>query len=312
VLEKNARAIDAAAARLRFRPNAFARNLRSRRSRTVGVLMPTLESDFYLSILTGIERHLRRNGVSLLISADHGPEEGLGDAVEFLTSRMVDGIITVPTARSAPALRGVMAQGTPIVTLDWRAPGLDADAVVIDNARATAMAIQHLVDHGHERIAYLAGDDETPTLVTRLRGVRQQLAARGRAVREELLVRGPQSIEGGRDAMQRLLLLDERPTAVFTATNLLGMGALTALHESGSRIPRDISFVGFDMQALARITYPSLAMIAQRVDEIASAAAGLMLDRLRDREGLPIAPRIVTIPADYVPGESVADLRPLD
>jgi len=312
VLPANAKAIDDAAARLRFRPNAFARNLRSRRSRTVGVLMPTLDSDFYLSILTGIERHLRLNGVSLLICADHEPEEGLGGAVEFLTSRMVDGIITVPTEYSAPALRDLVEQGTPVVTLDWRSPGLEADAVVIDNARATAMAIQHLVDHGHERIAYLAGDGSTPTQLARLEGVERQLAARDIPIRDELIVRGPQSVAGGREAMQRLLLLEQRPTAVFTATNFLAIGALTALHESGARIPRDISFVGFDMQVLARVTHPSLAMIAQRVDEIAKAASNLMLARLSERDAVAAPPRVVTVAADYVPGESVADLRPVD
>ncbi|MGW8484364.1 LacI family DNA-binding transcriptional regulator [Microbacterium sp. NPDC055903] len=311
VRAENARAIEAAAQRLQFRPNQLARYLRSGRSRTVGVLLPDLTSEFYLSILAGIERRLRHNGVSLLICADHPAEDGVGDAVDFLAGRMVDGIITIPTQRAVPGLRDLAASGTPIVTLDWQAPGLDADAVVIDNERAAATAIQHLIDHGHERIAYLAGDD-TPTLVARLAGVRHQLSARGIEIDEAYIVRSPLSVEAGREAMQRLLLLEQRPTAVFVAMNLLGIGALTALNESATRVPRDISFIGFDMPHIARMTNPPLTAMEQRVDELAEAAADLMLARLASDGSTTADPEVVVLLADYVPGGSVADLRPLD
>lgn len=315
VRTENARAIEEAAAHLRFRPNEVARNLRSGRSRTVGVLLPDLTSEFYLSILAGVELRLRHNGVSVLICADHPEIEGVGDAVQFLAGRMVDGIITVPTSRSVPGLRELSEHGTPIVTLDWQAPGLVADAVVIDNQTAAATAIQHLVDHGHERIAYLAGDD-TPTLLGRLEGVRRQLAARGVPVRDEYIVRSTLDVAAGRASMQRLLLLEQRPTAVFVAMNLLGIGALTALNESGARVPRDMSFVGFDMSQIARMTNPALDTVEQRVDELAAAAADLMLSRLHpverpDADGIA-APTVITLHADYISGGSVADLRPLD
>jgi DNA-binding LacI/PurR family transcriptional regulator len=309
VLDANAAAIEAAAASLDFRPNAFARNLRSRRSRTVGVLLPDLNSDFYLSILAGVELRLRHNGVSMLICADHPAEEGVEDAVGFLEGRMVDGIITVPTQRATPGLIDLAKRGTPIVVMDWLTPGLEADAVVIDNAMAAATAIQHLADRGHQRIAYLAGD-QTPTLQEREHGVRRQLRARGIPLPDEYVVASELTLDGGRAAMQRLLLLEDRPTAVFCASNMLGVGALTALSESGMRIPRDMSFVGFDMTSLTRIMNPALDMVAQRVDDIARAAADLMLARLAV-DADPDAPRrTITLPVDYIPGGSVADLTP--
>jgi LacI family transcriptional regulator len=309
VLEANAAAIEKAATRLGFRPNAFARNLRTRRSRTVGVLLPDLASDFYLSILAGVELRLRRNGVSMLISADHPAEEGVEDAVGFLTDRMVDGIITVPTERATPALIALAERGTPIVVMDWATPGLQADAVVIDNEAAAAMAVQHLADRGHRRIAYLAGD-ATPTLVARERGVRRQLRARGIPLPDHYVIPSTLTLAGGRSAIQRLLLLEDRPTAVFCASNMLGVGALTALSESGLRIPRDMSFVGFDMSALSRIMNPALDMVVQRVDDIARAAADLMLARLAPGADPARPPQTTVLPVDYIPGGSVADLRP--
>lgn len=309
VLPANAAAIEKAAARLDFRPNAFARNLRTRRSRTVGVLLPNLESEFYLSILAGVEARLRHHGVSMLISADHAAEEGGEDAVGVLADRMVDGIITVPTPRATPALAALADRGTPIVVMDWTAPGLDADAVVIDNEAAAATAIQRLADRGHTRIAYIRGES-MPTLLAREQGVRRQLRARGIPLPEEYILPSPMTVEGGRAAMQQLLLLEERPTAVFCGSNMLGVGALTALSESGLRIPRDMSFVGFDMTSLSRIMNPALDMIAQRVDEISRSAADLMLARL-ERGADPDAPRrTVVLPVDYVAGGSVADIRP--
>lgn len=309
VLEANAAAIEKAAARLGFRPNSFARSLRTRRSRTVGVLLPNLESEFYLSILAGVESRLRHNGVSMLISADHAAEDGAEDAVGILADRMVDGIITVPTDRATPGLIALAERGTPIVVMDWTAPGLTADAVVIDNEAAGAIAVQHLIDRGHRRIAYLAGD-ATPTLDARHRGVQQQLHARGIHLPEEYVLRSPLTTDGGRAAMQRLLLLEERPTAVFCASNMLGVGALTALSESGLRIPGDISFVGFDMSALRRIMSPPLDMVAQRVEDITRSAADLMLARLAPDADPTTPPVTITLPAEYIPGGSVADLRP--
>ncbi|GLI27771.1 LacI family transcriptional regulator [Agromyces rhizosphaerae] len=307
VLPANARAIEAAAERLSFRPNAFARNLRSRRTRSVGVLLPDLTSDFHLSILAGIERRLRDHRVSMLICADHPHEEGLDEAVEFLAARMVDGIIAVPTERATPGLRNVAAQGMPIVTMDWPADGVVADEVVIDNEEAAAMAIQHLADHGHRRIALL-GSDLAATLRSRERGVRRQLAARGIPVREEYISRTPMTVAAGRAAMQRMLLLEERPTAVFCTNNMLGVGALTALAESGLKVPDEMSFVGFDMPLLARMTSPSLAMVAQRVDLIAREAADLMLRRL-EPEVAQSPQRKVVLHAEFLFGGSVADIR---
>ncbi|SEE93504.1 LacI family DNA-binding transcriptional regulator [Ruania alba] len=306
VLAANARAIEEAAATLDFRPNTIARNLRSGRSRTVGVLLPDLNSSFYLSILAGIELRLRQRGVSMLICADHSAEGGVGDAVRELAGRMVDGVITVPTERAAPGLRELVARGTPIVMMDWIVEGLEADAVILDNQHAGAMAIQQLIDRGHRDIAYIGGNG-SPTLIARGEGVRAQLALRGRPVREEYLAAPDLSVEGARAAMQRFLMLEDRPTAVFCATDLLSVGALIALNESGLRVPQDMSFIGFDMSSLARLTTPALDTISQRIDEIASTAADLMLARLGPHPSRD--PITVTMSADYHAGGSVATLR---
>lgn len=308
VLADNARAIEQAAETLGFRPNAIARNLRSGRSRTVGVLLPDLTSTFYLSILAEVELRLRRNGVSMLICADHPDEPGVEDAVDFLAGRMVDGVITVPTTWATAGLHDLITRGTPVVVLDWEVEGLAADAVVIDNERAGATAVQHLIDHGHSLIGYIGA--KTPTLLAREQGVRQQIQARGLPIREEYFASSAPSVEGGRAAMQRLLLLEQRPTAVFCGMDQVGVGALIAINESGLRVPRDISFVGFDMSSLARLTSPTLDTMSQQVDELARAAADLMLARLGPEPQRSDQRIRLVLGADYVAGGSVADIRP--
>ena len=149
VLDANARAIADAAKLLDFQPNNFARNLRSRApTRSVGVLLPNLSSDFYLSILAGMERRLRARGVTMLICADHAGEGETEDAVDFLRGRMVDGIITIPSTRALPGLRRAADRGIPVVAIDWPAQGVVSDAVIIDNEEAAALAVQRLVDRG--------------------------------------------------------------------------------------------------------------------------------------------------------------------
>ena len=307
VLDANARAIADAAKRLDFQPNNFARNLRSRRTRSVGVLLPNLSSDFYLSILAGMERRLRARGVTMLICADHAGEGETEDAVDFLRGRMVDGIITIPSTRALPGLRRAADRGIPVVAIDWPAQGVVSDAVIIDNEEAAALAAERLVDRGHRRIAFI-GNSSTWTLRARERGARRQLARRQVSLNEDFIISTNLSVEGGRSAMQKLLLLKERPTAVICATDATGVGALTALAESGLRVPDDMSFVGFDMRRLARMTDPALDTVSQRVDDLARAATDLMLMRL-DPDAPSLPPQTVVLHAEYVAGGSVASLR---
>ncbi|KQO63453.1 LacI family DNA-binding transcriptional regulator [Curtobacterium sp. Leaf261] len=298
VLAANRIAIEDAARRLGFRPNGFARNLRSRRSGAIGVLLPALDNDFHLTVIAGVESALREHGMSVIVASS--PDAAAG-AVELLRSRMVDGIIAVPSEHDVEPLSRA-AEQIPVVQIDWRASGLRVDGVFLDNQAAGAMAARHLLDHGHEHLAVIGGDPAVSTMRERAAGFRAVLDRPGVDAPEPLVLSGPLTAEHGHAAMQRILVADPRPTAVFCANYELTLGAVIALNESGLMLGRDLSVLGFDGLELARVTVPKLTVITQPTHELAVLAADRIRARLaaggapdasHDTVDVAVAPRLV-------------------
>ena len=311
VRESNRLAVEAAANELGYRVNTLARNLRTQRSRTVGVLLPVLDNNFHLSIIAGIEASLSTGGVGVLVSASHSADGEPGGAVEALADRMVDGIIAVPAPHDAAALTQVSSRGLPVVLIDRLVEGLDCDAVVLDNGDAVRQAVRHLVDHGHRRIAAVAGPPDIWSLQGRSDGFLDALRQHGLDVGPASVRSGPLTVESGVASMRSLLAEPERPTAVVCLNYELTVGALIAVNESGLRMPEDISFVGFDSLELSQVTKPRLSMVVQPTHEIAVRAADLMRERLEPQSENPQPEpyRRVVLPAELVPGGSVGRPR---
>ena len=275
--ESNRVAVETAAAELGYRVNTLARSLRTRRSRTVGVLLPVLDNPFHLSIIAGIEASLSDSGVGVVVSASRGAHGEPGAAVDALADRMVDGIIAVPALHDAAALVAVSARGLPVVLIDRLVEGLDGDAVVLDNGDAARQAVRHLVDHGHRRIAAIAGSArhlEPAGPQRRLPRRDAPARPRGRPAAPSGPGRSPSSRAWRACAACSPSPSD--PTAVVCLNYELTVGALIAVNESGLRIPEDISFVGFDSLELSQVTKPRLSMVVQPTHEIAVQAADLM------------------------------------
>lgn len=306
VREENRRALDVASRDLGFRVNAVARSLRTRRSQTVGVLLPELDNDFHLSVIAGVEEVLAAEGVGVLVRSSHPRDPGRADdAVADLLDRQVDGIVAVPSVRDATALAAAAARGVPLVLIDRLVEGLSCDAVVLDNAEVSARVVADLVALGHRRIAVLAGPDDVWSLRERLAGFRRAMRRARLPVPRGVVVDGPLTVAAGREGMQRLLALEPRPTAVFALNQELTVGALTVLAESGLTVPDDVSFVGFDARDVAALTRPRTAVVVQPVREIARAAAEMVRDRLREPADEQSPPRRVVLPGEHRPGPSV-------
>lgn len=305
--ESNRLAVEAAVNELGYRVNTVARSLRTQRSRTVGVLLPVLDNNFHLSIIAGIEASLSAAGVGVVVSASRDVE-GQQGSVDALADRMVDGIIAVPSAHDAAPLTQVSARGLPVVLIDRLVDGLDCDAVVLDNADAAQQAVRHLADHGHRRIAVLAGPSDIWSLRGRYGGFAEALRQRDLDADPAMVRTGPITVESGVVGMRSLLAETDRPTAVVCLNYELTVGALIALNESGLRVPEDLSFVGFDSLVLAQVTKPRLSMVVQPTHEIAVRAAELMRERLEQEPDTRPARRVV-LPAELVPGGSVARPR---
>lgn len=295
VRPENRAAIEAAAARLDYRPNVLASGLRSQRSRTVGVLLPVLDNSFHLALIAGVEAALRPAGLSVIVSSS--PDAAVG-AAELLRTRQVDGIIAVASPHDLEPLRRA-AREIPVVLIDWEADVPGSDGVYLDNREAGRIAARHLLDHGHRALAVVGGDRGISTTNDRTEGFLVEAADAGAEVAPDSVTSGPLTVEQGRRAMGEILLQRGRPTAVFSSNYELTLGAVIAMNDSGLRIGEDISLVGFDATDLARATQPTLTLIEQPEHEIAAQAAARIRARLEGGPDTPpervvLTPRLVT------------------
>lgn len=286
VLYANRVLIEQAARDLGYQVNDFARGLRSRRSRTLGVVLAELNSTFNTTIVSGMEERLREAGYGAIICDSRGSAEAEAEAIHFLIGKMVDGLVIIPVGDEVSGLDAAHERGIPVISVDRPVANGRADAVVVDNRAAIASAVDLLTGSGHGEIALLAGPDTLFTMRERRIGFRAAVeAATGRLPRRELTQADAVSIEGGYDGMRRLLELDHPPTAVVCANYEFTLGATMALNELGTDLPRP-AIVGFDNLDLARIIRPRPTLVVQPVAEIAARAAELVLARIEgEREG---------------------------
>jgi LacI family transcriptional regulator len=301
VLAENRLAIEVAAAELGYRVNGFARSLRTQKSQAVGVLLPKLDNEFHLTVIAGVEAALREHGISVLVCAGRDTP---GEAVEFLLSKMVDGIIAVPGETDRKALQAAAARGIPIVLIDRLLKGLESDAVVLDNPLAGRQAVEHLAAHGHTRIAALVGDQRSWTMRQRRDGFLAAMSRSGLQAEPAEVIAGPLTVASGRSAMRQLLAAPTRASAVICFNYELTVGALIAVNELEVVMPDDLSFVGFDSVELAQVIKPRLSMITQPTPHIAAQAAALIHARLASGAAPPMH-SLVTLASELVQGGSV-------
>ncbi|MDR3360019.1 MAG: LacI family transcriptional regulator [Bifidobacteriaceae bacterium] len=300
----NAEAIEDAAGKLQFRTNSFAKSLRTRKSMTIGVLLPDLANAFHSTIVANVIKSPALAGYGVIVSTYGDSASGLDRAVRFLTGKMVDGLIMVPPGDNGwPTALDVEQPDLPIVVLD-RVVWHPLDHVVVDNDRAGADVADLLAEAGHRDIGVVGGPDDISSLRGRTAGFTARLADRGIALPQSRVLRRPLTVEAGRLAALELLSgPGPRPTALFATNSELTVGSMLALAELSLTTPGDLSFVGFDNAELSQAVPPGLAVVLQPVEEIARRASELM--RLRLDTGVVKRGESVVLLCALAPGRSV-------
>ncbi|MFD5258061.1 LacI family DNA-binding transcriptional regulator [Streptomyces bobili] len=262
---------------LGYRPNAAARSLSERRTRTVGVLLNDLRNPWYVDLLDGLDSLLSASGLHMLL-ADARLNRRVGHdlAGPFLDLR-ADGLVVVGTLPDPAALDAVAAR-MPVVVAGAREPvPAGVDVVAGDDARGTRLVTEHLIGLGHRTIAHLAGYGAVGEL---------RRSAFASVMREHGLgKRAPvepcdMTEEGGYRATVRLLSRPDRPTAVFAVNDIACVGALSAAEELGLSVPRDLSLVGYDNTSVSRLRHLWLTTVDHAGHEVGRRAARCLLDRL--------------------------------
>ena len=271
--------IHAAAQKLNYRPNFFARSLRLQRTYTIGVIAEEIGDAYGSTIISGIEQHLRQNNFFFLTVIHRHDKKLLQTYSQMLQSRGVEGFITVDTSiTEQPALPTVAVAG------HQRAPGVTN--IVLDHKRAAYMALQHLQGLGHEEIAFLKGQPFSSDSLARWDAITEVARQLGVRIRPELVVQieGTDSTPMIGYPVGRQLLARKRPfTAVFAYNDISAIGAIWAFREAGLRVPEDISVVGFDDIPGAAFANPALTTVRQPLLRMGQIAAQTVIERIEQR-----------------------------
>ena len=272
-------AVDDAIAKLGFVPNPMARGLAGGRTLSIGVVTQAIDSPFYGAALRGIEDELDPAGYSPLFVSGHWNASVEARCIDVLRSRRVDGIVVL-TGRLPDAALIACAKALPVVVTgrNLTAPGLYA--LNFDNFEGGRLATRHLIELGHQRIAFIAGDQDHPDANERLRGYRAALETAGIAFEPELVVPGEYHEVSGLLAVDRLLERQQRFTAIFSANDQMAFGAALGLQRRSLRVPEDVSLVGFDDLPTSVYAIPPLSTVHQPAYELGRLVALAMLQLL--------------------------------
>ncbi|KQZ82844.1 LacI family transcriptional regulator [Mesorhizobium sp. Root157] len=279
VAEPTLSRIREAASALNYRPNVSARNLRTRRSMAVLLVVRDIGNPFYLDILKGVEAAARAAGYSVLMgNAENDPAHET-EYFDMLRDGHADGMILM-TGSLPPgqASRDRLPPDLPVVVALEMIEDAGFPHVQIDNAAAARQAVEHLIGLGHRRIAHISGPVPEVMSLKRREGYRIAMRGAGLAVPEGYEQRGDYLLQSGRDACRRLFSLAEPPTAIFLANDEMAFGAIHELRRIGCDVPGDVSVVGFDDLYLSEAFFPPLTTVAQPRTEIGKRAMGLLLD----------------------------------
>lgn len=271
--------IEQAIRELDYSVNYFARSLKSNRSMTIGILLPTISSPFFGRVVAAMDAHLLKSGYQSVVCSynfDHTLEL---EKLEFLARRHVDGLIYVPEHATMDEIRPRVG-ATPMIFLDRTIEGAACDTIVVDNLNAVYMATEQLISRGHRRIGLIAGPQSISTARERMTGYRRVLSDYSLPVDESLIVMGDYGMESGSRLFNRLLDMPDPPTAICVTNYDMTIGAITAAHERGVALPRDVDLIGYDNIDLCRIVSHTLEIVEQPMDEMGRAAAELIAARL--------------------------------
>ena len=302
VSDKTRDRIVALAEELDYTPSAAARTLVSRRSHVVGVVLetgpghPDLKHPFFQEVLVGLKHGAGAQGYDLLLFATEQPGNGFGGTHSYLRRAEhhgVDGAIVMGFDADGEIVK-LAASGLPCVAVDADLDGPRTGYVMSENREGAALAVRHLHELGHERIATVTGLLRTKPGADRLDGYREEMERLGLELRDEYVVEGDFYDESGYRGTRQLLQLDEPPTALFAASDLMAAGALRAATELGVTVPGGLAVVGFDDIGLASLIQPQLTTVRQDMQALGKAAAEGLGRIIEDPDAAPVRQLVPT------------------
>ncbi len=273
--------VEAAIAELEYVPNRLARSLRSKRTNTLALVITDITNPFFTTVARGVEDTASDADFTVVFCNTDESEVEEQKYLRVLLQQQVDGILLVPARSASRSVEMIQKQHTPVVVLDRKMPPHTAvDVVRCENVQGAFQLVKLLCDLGHRQIAVLSGPKTVSTARDRVTGYNHALSAAGLPKQPELIYYGAFTQNSGYTMAQQVLAIQPRPTAIFAANNLIGIGALKALQDAGLRVPEDVAMVGYDDLPANLVTFPFFTVAVQPAYDMARKATQLLLTRL--------------------------------
>ncbi|MCD1259606.1 substrate-binding domain-containing protein [Paenibacillus athensensis] len=276
--EKRQRVLEAIE-QLRYHPNALARGLIFKKTKTIGVLVPDVSNAYYAEAIRGMEDAAREMGHNIILSNTDKNKKRLGDSLQVMAEKRVDGLIFMSEPVSSEDYELLRATGLPLVLAATHSLEYDIPSIKVNDEQAAYDGAVYLIGQGHRRIAMISGRPaDTVAGLPRLQGFLRALRDAGLELDVERCVAyGDYRFEHGYEAMKRLHRSYPELTAVFAMSDEMGLGALSYLHEVGVKIPAEVSVLGFDNTRMASMAIPPLTTVGQPIARIGYGAVQKLL-----------------------------------
>jgi LacI family transcriptional regulator len=295
IKNENREKIEQAIKELDFTLNPIARGLKTSRTNTVGILIPQLSNIFSTRIIDGMERVFDEHGYSVLVCDSRNSISKEREKIRFLKDKLVDGIVVMPTGDDGEHISEILECQLPVVLVDRLLPNTFCDGVVSDNINGAYQAVESIINRGHRRIGIIAGPQAVYTAKERLEGYIRAVRDYNIEIDEELITYSEYTVEGGAAAFEKLLSLNNPPTAIFASNYEITVGTVKSIIEKGMKIGDDISVFGYDQLELSKVFTPELSVVVHPMDMIGQRAAETLIKRMKgDNTGLPVVSRLKT------------------
>lgn len=270
------RAID----ELNYIPDVIARSMINKSTKTIGVIVPDITNPFFPLVISGIEQQARAKGYATMLCNSNESPEIEKSIVKVLLERNIDGLIITTADEEGSQLQLAIERGVPIIAVDRLIKNYEIDAVIINNADGAYQATKHLILQGHNRIAIISGPYNTTPGYERFVGYRKALEEYKIPLLNEYVLQGDFKEESGNRITNALYSSSHRPTAIFSANNLMTVGCLKALIALGWKLGDEVSLVGFDDIDIATFVEPQLTVVSRPMRQLGEIAFNILYEKI--------------------------------
>ena len=287
------------ATKMNYKQNKLAQALRSGKSNNVGVIVPRIDSNFFASVIRGIEEELHPEGYHVIICQTHKKEKREIENINTLLNAQVDGIlmsISNVTKENELVIKRVISKSVPLIFFDRKLNLDGVSSVTINDFEGGYAATKHLIEEGCTKIAHLAGDQSLEIYKNRFKGYKQALVDNGLKFNEKYVLRTKSNVDAGINAAKTLLQLDTPPDAIFSSSDFAGLGAIQEVKEQGFKIPNDFCVVGFGNEPFTKFMELSISSVDQSPLEMGKVAAKVFLEKISNTDTSKIEKKLVLAP----------------